>query len=104
LGIIEEKGSHFSFYAIWICTQKPGNMKEIHIGQLIEQELRNQERSVSWFARMLCCERTNVYSIFRRKSIDCSMLYRISIILDKNFFNPYCIKLKEDRNKSTDKA
>ena len=40
----------------------------IHIGQLIESELHRQERSVSWFAQKLCCERTNVYSIFKRKS------------------------------------
>ena len=38
----------------------------IHIGQLIESELHRQERSVSWFAQKLCCERTNVYSIFKR--------------------------------------
>lgn len=41
----------------------------IHIGQLIESELHRQERSVSWFAQKLCCERTNVYSIFKRKAL-----------------------------------
>ncbi|MBO5186844.1 MAG: XRE family transcriptional regulator [Prevotella sp.] len=71
-------------------------MKEIHIGRLIEEELRRQERSVSWFARMLCCERTNVYNIFKRESIDCSMLYRISIILNRNFFDLYCVKIEEE--------
>lgn len=57
-----------------------------HIGKQIEEELRRQERSVTWFAKQLCCERTNVYSIFKRESIDTYQLYRISLILQKNFF------------------
>lgn len=61
----------------------------IHIGKLIEAELRRQERSVAWFARKLCCERTNVYSIFKRESIDTSLLLRISIVLHRNFFTHY---------------
>ncbi len=62
---------------------------EIHIGKEIEAELRTQKRSVSWFARKLNCERTNVYSIFHRHSIDTALLYRIFIILNKNFFAIY---------------
>lgn len=61
----------------------------IHIGNLIETELRRQERSVSWFARKLCCERTNVYSIFKRHSIDTDLLLRISHILHYDFFALY---------------
>lgn len=61
----------------------------IHIGLEIKAELERQERSVSWFARKLCCERTNVYSIFKRKSIDTDMLTRISCILQRNFFELY---------------
>lgn len=61
----------------------------IHIGLEIKAELERQERSVSWFARKLCCERTNVYSIFKRKSIDTDMLTRTSRILQRNFFELY---------------
>lgn len=61
----------------------------IHIGLEIKAELERQERSVSWFARKLCCERTNVYSIFKRKNIDTDMLTRISRILQRNFFELY---------------
>ena len=32
-----------------------------HIGQIIEKELHRQERSVTWFARRLYCDRTNVF-------------------------------------------
>ena len=61
----------------------------IHIGNLIKEELELQERSVTWFANKLCCERTNVYSIFKRESIDTDLLQRISKILHRNFFLYY---------------
>ena len=51
-----------------------------HIGQLIRQELRRQERSVAWFARQLSCDRSNIYRIFQKESIDTYLLVRISII------------------------
>lgn len=63
--------------------------KEIHIGKLIEEEFLRQERSVAWFARQIHCERTNVYSIFKRKSIDTDLLIRISEVLHRNFFEEY---------------
>lgn len=82
---------------VFFCIRKPatdhaGETKQhrmIHIGHLIETELRRQERSVSWFARKLCCERTNVYSIFRRRSVDTDLLLRISQILKHDFFTVY---------------
>lgn len=61
----------------------------IHIGQIIEQELRHQERSVAWFAKKLYCDRTNVYKIFKRQSIDTELLLRISYVLHINFFRFY---------------
>ncbi len=61
----------------------------VHIGKLIEEELRKQERSVTWFANKLCYERTNVYSIFKRQSIDTELLVRISRILNHNFLDYY---------------
>ena len=60
-----------------------------HIGQIIEKELHRQERSVTWCARRLYCDRTNVYNIFRRQSLDTELLLRISIILEYNFFQIY---------------
>ena len=68
----------------------------IHIGKLIEEELRRQERSVTWFADKLCCERTNVYSIFKRQSIDTVLLLRISLVLHRNFFSVYLEELEKN--------
>ncbi len=65
-------------------------MQNIHIGNLIKEELQNQERSISWFARKLYCDRSNVYDIFKRESIDTELLLRISLILKRDFFQYYC--------------
>lgn len=64
-------------------------MSEIHIGRLIETELHRQERSVAWFARNIYCNRTNVYHIFKRNSIDTDLLLRISCLLNHDFFKYY---------------
>lgn len=57
------------------------------IGPLIRSELLKQERSVTWFARKLSCDRSNVYRLFQKHSIDTALLQRISVILSHNFFN-----------------
>lgn len=59
------------------------------IGSLTEKKLREQGRTVTWFATALHCDRTNVYKIFQKSSIDSSMLYRISCILGYDFFSEY---------------
>lgn len=65
------------------------------IGKLIREELQAQERSVSWFARKLHLDRSNVYRLFQRNSVDTALLSRISIILGKNFFEPLSENIKE---------
>ncbi len=74
----------------------------ILIGKMIETELHRQERSVTWFANKLYCERTNVYSIFKRESIDTALLLRISIVLRHNFFIHYLNELQECDFSSTE--
>lgn len=67
----------------------------LHIGKLIQEELHRQERTVSWFARKLFCDRTNVYDIFQRRSIDTELLLRISMILNYDFFKHYTDEIME---------
>lgn len=68
----------------------------IHIGKVIEKVLRDQGKTVTWLARSLYCDRTNVYKIFQRESVDSEMLYRISKILSHDFFKYYSKELEED--------
>ena len=57
------------------------------IGTLIRDEPPQPGRSVTWFARKLSCDRSNVYRLFQKHSIDTALLQRISVILSHNFFN-----------------
>lgn len=56
------------------------------IGTLIKEELERQERSISWFARKFSCDRSTVYRLFQRETIDTGVLTRISLILRHDFF------------------
>lgn len=38
---------------------------EVHIGNVIKEELIRQGRSASWLARVLYCDRSNVYKLFK---------------------------------------
>lgn len=58
----------------------------VNIGQSIKEELKSQERTVSWFARKLNCNRAAVYRIFSKNSIDTALLTTISQILNRDFF------------------
>lgn len=60
-------------------------INHLHIGKMIRQELKNQGRSVTWFAAQLNCHRVNAHNILRRKNIDIELLIRISQILNYNF-------------------
>lgn len=42
---------------------------------------------MAWFARKLCLDRSNVYRLFQKNSIDTSLLMRISLVLNKDFFS-----------------
>ncbi|MBQ5644212.1 MAG: XRE family transcriptional regulator [Bacteroidaceae bacterium] len=61
----------------------------IHIGNIIKKQFDAQGCSVSWLAKELCCDRTNIYSIFKRESIDTRLLEKISVILKHDFFKYY---------------
>ena len=58
----------------------------MNIGKHIEEILRKQGKSAAWLASQIPCERTNVYNIFKRKSLDVRLLMRISVILEHDFF------------------
>ncbi|NDV65443.1 XRE family transcriptional regulator [Bacteroides sp. 224] len=63
--------------------------KEIHIGELIKIKMKEEGRSVSWLASKMHCDRTNVYKIFQKASIDSAQLLRISCLLGCDFFSNY---------------
>ena len=58
----------------------------MHIGQRIKEVLTQKHKPVTWLAKEINCERTNVYNIFSRKDISTGLLEKISIILEHDFF------------------
>ena len=68
----------------------------IHIGEIIQNTMNEQGRRASWLAQELSYERSNVYRIFKSSSIDTALLFRISIILNTDFFSYYSHALKEE--------
>lgn len=73
----------------------------IHIGLLIKKELELQERTPTWLAKKINCDRTNIYRIFDRESIDISLLSRISTALNRNFFEELSQQQTELCDKTT---
>ena len=63
------------------------NTDNVHIGQLVKSVFDESGMTVSELARQLRCERTNVYTIFRRRTIDVELLAMLSIILNHNFLD-----------------
>ena len=61
-------------------------MEVFHIGKLIQAELKAQGRTVTWFAKAIHCDRTNVYKIFNNSHLDSELIWRISSVLGHNFF------------------
>ncbi len=59
--------------------------QKLHIGHMVKSVFDNSGLSVAEFARRIHYERTNVYKIFNRRSIDVELLVKISEILNHNF-------------------
>ena len=63
------------------------NLKNIHIGNIIEKKLTEKSMTIAEFAHSIDRERTTVYGIFKRKSIDIELLIKISKVLDYDFIH-----------------
>lgn len=66
---------------------------EIHIGRLIQEQLKTDQRSVSWLAKQIPFTRNHLYKIFRKSSVDCALLLRISQAMQFNFFRYYAAEV-----------
>lgn len=73
--------------------------EEIHIGNLIRQKLKEQERSGAWLAKKLYCDRSNIHKILQKQFIDAELLFRISVIMDVNFFDYYAKMFDKTKEK-----
>ncbi|MDR2126257.1 MAG: hypothetical protein LBP63_05455 [Prevotellaceae bacterium] len=64
---------------------------KIHIGNIIQQKVKQRSLSVAEFARLINRSRSDVYYIYGCESIDTALLLQISDVLGFNFIeNYYC--------------
>lgn len=77
------------------------------IGKLIEERVKTSKMSVAEFGRQINKERSNVYDIFKRSSIDTELLDLIGQVLKYDFFQHFLqqetvekIRLSENIQKS----
>lgn len=68
---------------------------DIHIGQLIQEQLKKDQRSVGWLSRQISCTRNNLYKVFKKPSLDAELLLRISKAMKFNFFQYYTTVFKQ---------
>jgi len=70
--------------------------EKIHMGELIEKQLKQKGQSKVWLADKLGCERNNIYRLLKRPHIDIYLLIRIREILNHDFFKYYCNTCKNN--------
>lgn len=69
----------------------------VHIGQKIEETLREKGMSVMAFSKKINRSRNVVYDIFNRNSIDSELLFLISKALETDFFKLYSEQLQNSK-------
>lgn len=74
--------------------KKPSS--DIHIGLLIQTQLKADQRSASWLAREIGCSRNHLYKVFRKPSLDGELLLSISLAMNFNFFQYYTAAFLEN--------
>ena len=72
----------------------------MNIGRSIREVMKSRKMTVTRLAKEIPCERTNVYNIFSRKEISTKLLWRISEVLEHNFFEEYFKEFEKTHNKT----
>lgn len=75
---------------LFVCLYgkvKMSKLSKVHIGQMVKSVFDRSGMTVAEFARQINCERTNIYTIFRRRTIDVELLVLISDALNHNFLD-----------------
>ena len=68
-------------------------MATVHIGKKIKAVYMDSGMKGGEFASKISKDRQVIYNIFKRDSIDTALLFRISKVLDHNFFDYYSNEL-----------
>jgi plasmid maintenance system antidote protein VapI len=67
-------------------SNRNNHSETIHLGQIIREKVKRSGMSITEFAEKINLSRPAVYQLFEKKSIDCEMIRKISILLGENLF------------------
>ena len=73
-------------------------LKTIHLGNMVKRELKAQGRTVVWLARTIKMERSSIYKMFERNTLDVGLLIRISLVMDHDFFQDISNKIRDNHD------
>lgn len=62
------------------------NYQTMNIGKRIYEVMCEKGHNASWLAERVPCERSNIYNVFRRKSVSIDLLFIFSTLLQHDFF------------------
>lgn len=74
---------------------------QIHIGNLIRNELRRQGHTNEWLMERIGVSERTLQRLFNKPSIDTQQLFLISTVLEKDFFRDYSNALTTPSNNDT---
>ena len=72
-----------------VALQKPPTVMQIHIGNLIRDELRRQGHTNAWLAEQIGVTPRTLQKLFNKPSIDTQYLLLICQVLRTDFFRFY---------------
>ena len=89
VGVETRASSKIYFHAFFVSQSQRimATQTNLHIGQMIKAVFDESGMTVAEFARQIHLERSTVYGIFERPSLDSMLLARISLVLGHNFLS-----------------
>ncbi len=73
----------------------------LHLGNIIKEICLQKDIKIIELARGIGTSKQNVVGIFKRKSIDSDLIYKISVFVNYNFFKHYVIPNDESFTENT---
>ena len=70
----------------------------MNIGKIIYEKVKDKGISVTELSIQLGCSRANVYKIFGKNAVSTDLLYKLSIVLETDFFKYYSNSLANNEN------
>ena len=74
--------------------------KELHLGNIVKEQVDRKGYRTVWLAEQLHCHRNNIYKIYEKQWIDTELLLKLSFILNCDFFAIISEYYKRERKSS----